>query len=140
MIFIKQELNNAYDRTQELTSEQLKEVLPKFTNNIDAIYIVTPIDKNKQPDLTPLIKASETVGKILKKVIYESTVYPGATEEECVPVLEKFSGLKYISTQTIHQSQITNHQKPMASIAVTHLKELTQVIKNIQLQKYLKYT
>ncbi|RYA23164.1 Vi polysaccharide biosynthesis protein VipA/TviB [Malaciobacter halophilus] len=109
------ELNNAYDRTQELTSEQLKEVLPKFnpsltnhklqiTNNIDAIsdcniYIITvptPIDKNKQPDLTPLIKASETVGKVLKKddiVIYESTVYPGATEEECVPVLEKFSNL-----------------------------------------------
>ncbi len=66
------------------------------------IYIVTvptpPIDKNKRPDLTPLIKASETVGKVLKKgdiVIYESTVYPGATEEDCVPVMEKLSGLKY---------------------------------------------
>lgn len=117
------ELNNAYDRTQELTSEQLKEVLPKFTpsltnhklqitNNIEDItsaniFIVTvptPIDKNKRPDLTPLIKASETIGKVLKPndiVIYESTVYPGATEEECVPVLEKFSGLKYISTETL---------------------------------------
>jgi UDP-N-acetyl-D-galactosamine dehydrogenase len=129
------ELNNAIDRTQELTSEQLKEVLPKFnptltnhklqiTNNIDEIsdcniYIVTvptPIDKHKKPDLTPLIKASETIGKVLKKddiVIYESTVYPGATEEECVPVLEKFSGLKYISTETLKdnsQFSIQNSQ------------------------------
>ncbi|MDY3331025.1 MAG: nucleotide sugar dehydrogenase, partial [Pelistega sp.] len=58
----------------------------------------TPIDEYKQPDLTPLVKASETIGKVLKKgdiVIYESTVYPGATEEVCVPVLEKVSGLKY---------------------------------------------
>jgi UDP-N-acetyl-D-galactosamine dehydrogenase len=111
------ELNQAHDRTLELSSEQLKEVLPAFnsilkthhlklTTNIEDIrdcniYIVTvptPIDKNKRPDLTPLIKASETVGKVLKPndiVIYESTVYPGATEEDCVPVLEKFSGLKF---------------------------------------------
>jgi len=111
------ELNQGYDRTLELSSNQLKEVLPAFnsklktynlqlTTNIEDIrdcniYIVTvptPIDKNKRPDLTPLIKASETVGKILKKddiVIYESTVYPGATEEDCVPVLEKFSNLKF---------------------------------------------
>ena len=65
------------------------------------IYIVTvptPVDKNNRPDLTPLYKASETVGKVLKKgdiVVYESTVYPGATEEECIPVLEKISGLKF---------------------------------------------
>ena len=65
------------------------------------IYIVTvptPIDENKHPDLTPLVKASETVGKVIKKgdiVIYESTVYPGATEEECLPVIEKVSGLKF---------------------------------------------
>ena len=111
------ELNNAEDRTLELSIEQLKEVLPKFnkelkthnlklTTDVNAIsdcniYIVTvptPIDKNKRPDLTPLIKASETIGKVLKKddiVIYESTVYPGATEEECVPVLEKFSSMKF---------------------------------------------
>lgn len=72
--------------------------------------VPTPIDKNKRPDLTPLIKASETVGKVLKPndiVIYESTVYPGATEEDCVPVLEKFSGLKYISTDTL---STINHQ------------------------------
>ena len=103
------ELNNAYDRTLELNEIQLQEALNndiKFTANTEDIkdcniYIITvptPIDKNKRPDLTPLIKASQTVGKILKKddiVIYESTVYPGATEEECVPVLEKFSNLKF---------------------------------------------
>lgn len=111
------ELSNAHDRTLELSSEQLKEVLPKYNDKLSTnflklttkleeiseanIYIVTvptPIDKHKKPDLTPLIKASETIGKVLKRddiVIYESTVYPGATEEDCVPVLEKFSGLKF---------------------------------------------
>ncbi len=103
------ELNQGYDRTLELSEAQVKEALNnkmKFTLNTDDIkdcniYIVTvptPIDKHKKPDLTPLIKASETIGKVLKKddiVIYESTVYPGATEEDCVPVLEKFSGLKF---------------------------------------------
>lgn len=103
------ELSSGHDRTLELNETQVKEALAngmKFTLNIDDIkdcniYIVTvptPIDKNKRPDLTPLIKASETIGKVLKKddiVIYESTVYPGATEEDCVPVLEKFSGLKF---------------------------------------------
>ena len=69
--------------------------------NLANFYIVTvptPTDKNKRPVLTPLIKASESVGKVLKKgdyVIYESTVYPGVTEDECVPVLEQFSGLKF---------------------------------------------
>ncbi|MEA3433727.1 MAG: nucleotide sugar dehydrogenase [Campylobacterota bacterium] len=103
------ELNNGIDRTLELSETQVKEALAnnmQFTNVLENIadcnvYIVTvptPIDKHKKPDLTPLIKASESIGKVLKKddiVIYESTVYPGATEEECVPVLEKFSGLKF---------------------------------------------
>ncbi|HOI32869.1 MAG TPA: nucleotide sugar dehydrogenase, partial [Bacteroidales bacterium] len=101
------ELRDGHDRTLETTSEDLKSAaqLQYSEALIDLqdcqIYIVTvptPIDKNKRPDLTPLIKASETVGKVLKKgdiVIYESTVYPGATEEDCVPVLEQFSGLKY---------------------------------------------
>jgi UDP-N-acetyl-D-galactosamine dehydrogenase len=69
-----------------------------FTCNCFIVTVPTPIDEHKRPDLTPLIKASETVGKVLKAgdiVIYESTVYPGCTEEDCVPVLEKFSGLKY---------------------------------------------
>ncbi len=66
--------------------------------NIYIITVPTPVDKNNRPDLGPLYKASETVGKVLKKgdiVVYESTVYPGVTEEECVPVLEKTSGLKF---------------------------------------------
>ncbi len=103
------ELNSGVDRTLELSETQVKEALAnnmQFTNVLEDIadcnvYIVTvptPIDKHKKPDLTPLIKASESIGKVLKKddiVIYESTVYPGATEEDCVPVLEKFSGLKF---------------------------------------------
>ncbi len=103
------ELNSGIDRTLELSKEQVKEALAhgmQFTNDLNAIadcniYIVTvptPIDKHKKPDLTPLLKASESIGKVLNKddiVIYESTVYPGATEEDCVPVLEKFSGLKF---------------------------------------------
>uniref|UniRef100_UPI00404791AC nucleotide sugar dehydrogenase n=1 Tax=Aliarcobacter sp. TaxID=2321116 RepID=UPI00404791AC len=103
------ELSSGYDRTLELNETQVNEAIKngmKFTLDINDIkdcniYIVTvptPIDKNKRPDLTPLIKASETIGKVLKKddiVIYESTVYPGATEEDCVPILEKFSNLKF---------------------------------------------
>ncbi|MBC9072313.1 Vi polysaccharide biosynthesis UDP-N-acetylglucosamine C-6 dehydrogenase TviB [Thauera sp. CAU 1555] len=66
--------------------------------NVFIVTVPTPIDEHKRPDLTPLIKASETVGRVLKRgdvVIYESTVYPGATEEDCVPVLERLSGLKF---------------------------------------------
>ena len=104
------------DSTLEVSDEVLQKVLvTDFTNNQKGLlcssaiediaacnyYIVTvptPVDKNNRPDLTPLYKSSETVGKVLKKgdvVIYESTVYPGVTEEECVPVLEKISGLKF---------------------------------------------
>ena len=103
------ELSEGHDRTLELSDDQVQEAIDNgmvFTNRVEDIedcniYIVTvptPIDKHKKPDLTPLIKASETIGKVLKKgdiVIYESTVYPGATEEECVPVLERESGLKF---------------------------------------------
>jgi len=103
------ELSQGYDRTLELTSDELKEALRcgiSFSTNLEdmrscTIFIVTvptPIDASNRPDLTPLIKASETVGAVLKQgdiVIYESTVYPGATEEVCVPVLEKVSGLVF---------------------------------------------
>ena len=101
------ELENGHDRTLEVESEDLaKAIKLQYTSDITDLkkcnyYIVTvptPIDKNKRPDLSPLIKASETVGKVLSAgdiVIYESTVYPGATEEECVPVLEKYSGLAF---------------------------------------------
>lgn len=103
------ELNSGFDRTLELTNEQVTESLKNgmlFTTNLEEvkgcnIYIVTvptPIDDNNEPDLTPLVKSSQSVGTILKKddiVIYESTVYPGVTEEICVPELEKASGLKF---------------------------------------------
>ena len=103
------ELNSGFDRTLELTSEQVKESIEngmKFVTNInDAkdcnIYIVTvptPIDNANEPDLTPIVKSTESVGKVLKKddiVIYESTVYPGVTEEVCVPILEEQSGMKF---------------------------------------------
>lgn len=115
-------LNTGHDSTLEVDDDNLQKVLltnpqhanrnPQYatglflTTNINdihdsQIYIVTvptPIDENKRPDLTPLIRASETIGKVIKKgdiVIYESTVYPGATEEECLPVIEKVSGLKF---------------------------------------------
>ena len=101
------ELKAGNDFTLETTQEELATArLLAYTTNLDDLrgcncYIVTvptPIDEHKRPDLTPLIKASETVGKVLKKgdiVIYESTVYPGCTEEDCVPVLENCSGLKF---------------------------------------------
>lgn len=109
------ELNKGIDATLEIENEVLKAVLKDTnsktiglfcTNDLKEIelcnyYIVTvptPVDKHNKPDLTPLYKASETVAKVLKKgdiVIYESTVYPGVTEDECVPVLEKISGLKF---------------------------------------------
>jgi len=101
------ELRAGHDSTLECSDDNLKAadqlVYTHVLNEIkDAqIYIVTvptPVDQANRPDMTPLIKASETVGKVLKPgdiVIYESTVYPGATEEVCVPVLEKFSGLKF---------------------------------------------
>ena len=109
------ELSKGIDATLEVESNALKSVLKSYqdeniglfcSSNLNDIkncnyYVVTvptPIDKNNRPDLTPLYKSSETVGKVLKKgdiVIYESTVYPGATEDECIPVLEKTSGLKF---------------------------------------------
>ena len=99
------DLKNSIDTTLETTAQDLKDAIHlSYTTNLEdikdcEIYIVTvptPIDKHKRPDLTPLEKSSEAVGSILKKgdiVIYESTVYPGATEEVCVPILERHSGL-----------------------------------------------
>ena len=116
------ELNNAYDHTLELDESQMKEALANgmtFTADLDEmadcnVYIVTvptPIDSSNRPDLAPLVKSSESVGKVLKAgdiVIYESTVYPGVTEEVCVPVLEKVSGLKYISSENNSKLNIEN--------------------------------
>jgi len=109
------ELNKGNDFTLEVSPEDLNKVLSQDVNgdtglfcssnledlktcNFYVVTVPTPVDKHNRPDLTPLYKASETVGKVLKKgdiVVYESTVYPGVTEEECVPVLEKISGLKF---------------------------------------------
>ena len=109
------ELNSGKDSTLEVEDELLKSVLKTSSSDAEGLYcstsmddikdcdyfvvtVPTPVDKNNRPDLTPLYKSSETVGKVLKKgdiVIYESTVYPGVTEEECVPVLERVSGLKF---------------------------------------------
>jgi UDP-N-acetyl-D-glucosamine/UDP-N-acetyl-D-galactosamine dehydrogenase len=109
------ELRNGHDGTLEVEDEILKSVLIPNINEVKGLFcsfelkdikdcnyyiitVPTPVDKNNRPDLTPLFKASETVGKVLKKgdiVVYESTVYPGATEEECIPVLEKISGLQF---------------------------------------------
>ncbi len=102
-----QELRSGQDRTLETTPEELANAtqLRFITDsasmaacNVFIVTVPTPIDKANRPDLTPLVKASEAVGTVLKQgdlVIYESTVYPGATEEVCVPVLEKFSGKKF---------------------------------------------
>ena len=109
------ELMKGIDLTLEVEEELLHSVLKTTSDNRSGLYcsinlddirdcnyyivtVPTPVDKNNRPDLTPLFKASETVGKVIKKgdiVIYESTVYPGATEEDCIPVIEKTSGLKF---------------------------------------------
>ena len=102
-------LNHGHDSTLEVSNDLLQEALMngfRCTTLLDDIkdcnfYIVavpTPVDKNNHPDLTPLIEASMTVGKVISAgdiVVYESTVYPGVTEEECLPIVEKYSGLKY---------------------------------------------
>ncbi|WP_407533724.1 nucleotide sugar dehydrogenase [Elizabethkingia miricola] len=111
------DLNDGFDDTLEVSNELLQSSLisynPSFNEkglyctsvlsdiedaNIFIVTVPTPVDKNNRPDLTPLIKASETVGRVIKKgdiVIYESTVYPGATEEDCIPIVEKTSGMKF---------------------------------------------
>lgn len=104
-----QELKNGHDKTLEVDDDDLKIALSKnlkFSSNLInlkeynffIIAVPTPVDKNNRPNLTPLLKASQSVGSVLKKddiVVYESTVYPGATEEKCVPELEKISNLKF---------------------------------------------
>jgi len=100
-------LKAGHDVTLEVSDDELREASQLSYSadkadlagcNVFIVTVPTPIDEHKKPDLTPLIKASETIGGVLKKgdiVIYESTVYPGATEEDCVPVLERVSGLKF---------------------------------------------
>ena len=112
-----EELKTGIDHTLEVEEDLLRSVLKTVSDNRPGLYcscdsedirdcnyyivtVPTPVDKNNRPDLTPLYKASETVGKVIGRgdiVIYESTVYPGATEEDCIPVIEKTSGLKFNS-------------------------------------------
>lgn len=101
------ELKSGRDHTLEVSAEDLTQATyltysssldDLKTANFFIVTVPTPIDEHRQPDLTPLIKASETLGKVVKSgdiVVYESTVYPGATEEDCIPVIEKISGLKF---------------------------------------------
>jgi UDP-N-acetyl-D-glucosamine/UDP-N-acetyl-D-galactosamine dehydrogenase len=101
------ELKNAYDRTREVENDELKKsVKLAYSSDVNdlksvnyfIVTVPTPVDDSKKPDLKPLESASKTVGKVLKKgdiVIYESTVFPGCTEEVCVPILEQVSGLKF---------------------------------------------
>lgn len=109
------QLMSGCDRTLEVEESILRSVLKKKTDDTNGLYcssdlndirdcnyyivtVPTPVDKNNRPDLTPLYRASETIGKVIGNddiVIYESTVYPGATEDDCIPVVEKMSGLKF---------------------------------------------
>lgn len=109
------ELKQGFDRTGEVTSDELTAAEILFTDSVDELKLAdfhivavpTPVDDANQPDLTPMLKASETVGRALKKgdvVVYESTVYPGVTEEECVPILERVSGLSCGSDFTVGYS------------------------------------
>ena len=122
------ELMSGVDSTLEVENEVLQSVLVEkapeekglfCSDSIEDIkdcnyYIVTvptPVDKNNRPVLIPLVKASETVGAVLKEgdiVVYESTVYPGATEEDCVPVLERVSGLKFLTKEAIFEESADN--------------------------------
>lgn len=156
-----EELNQGTDHTLEVDDEVLQAVLVKenpFTsdsnglycsNNLDDIkeaniYVVTvptPVDKHNRPDLTPLYKSSETVGKILSKgdiVIYESTVYPGVTEEECIPVLEKVSGLKFnedffagYSPERINPGDKEHTVEKILKVTSGSTPEIGEVVNNI---------
>ena len=98
-------MRQGIDPSNELTKEEFENRDIHFTNSLDELreakfFIVavpTPVDQHNVPDLTPVKKASETIGRVIKKgdyVVFESTVYPGCTEEDCLPIIEKISGLK----------------------------------------------
>lgn len=152
-----EELNNGHDSTLEVSDKNLKAVLNPKENQIGLklscdvkdiancnVYIVTvptPVDINKRPVLTPLIKASETIGGILTKddiVIYESTVYPGVTEDECVPVLEKTSGLKFnqdfycgYSPERINPGDKQHTVANILKVTSGSTKEIGEIVNNL---------
>lgn len=146
------QLSAGHDDTLELSDGLLKEALEKdltFSCNIDDIkdcnvYIVavpTPVDENNKPDLTPLYRASETVGKVISKgniVIYESTVYPGVTEEECIPVVEKISGLRYnenffagYSPERINPGDKTHTVENIKKVTSGSTSEIADIVDNL---------
>ena len=149
-------LNSGNDFTLEITSKELKSAIYlSCTSNIEdikdcKIYIITvptPIDKNKQPDLDPLKKSSAIIGKVLKKgdiVIYESTVYPGATEEVCVPILEHYSGLKFnqgfycgYSPERINPGDKKHRLTNITKVTSGSTPEIATLVDNLYQDNYL---
>ena len=145
-----EELSAGFDKTKESNAEQIKSAINlKFSSQIEEIkscnvFIVTvptPIDQFKAPDLRPLIKATQMLGKILKKgdlVIYESTVYPGCTEEDCVPVLQKESGLVFnidffcgYSPERINPGDKINTLTKIKKVTSGSTKEIAEVVDNL---------
>lgn len=143
-------LRSGHDHTLEVTESELESAkLLQFSHQVAdlqecQIFIVTvptPIDQYRQPDLTPLIKASETIGKVLKKgdiVIYESTVYPGATEEDCVPVLERVSGLTFnqdffagYSPERINPGDKTHRVTNIRKVTSGSTPEIAQIVDDL---------
>jgi UDP-N-acetyl-D-galactosamine dehydrogenase len=145
-----EELLKGFDKTLEVSQEQLSGLKNlKFTSNSADLekcnfYIITvptPVDNHKQPNLLPLYSASETVGRVLKVgdiVVYESTVYPGATEDDCVPVLEKISGFKLnidfhvgYSPERINPGDKTRGVKDIQKITSGSTKESAKYIDEV---------
>lgn len=147
-----EQLSSGHDDTLELSDELLGKAIENgltFSCNINDIkdcniYIVavpTPVDENNKPDLTPLYKASETVGKVIANgdiVVYESTVYPGVTEEECIPVVEKISGLKYnedffagYSPERINPGDKTHTVENIKKVTSGSKPEITDIVDNL---------
>lgn len=149
------ELSRGYDRTLEADEAELKALISDEKNpfrfsadvndikdcNVYIVTVPTPINEYKSPDLTPLKKASEMVGKVLSRndiVIYESTVYPGCTEEDCVPVLEKFSGMKFnedffcgYSPERINPGDKVNTLTKIKKVTSGSTPEIAEVVNNL---------
>lgn len=144
------ELNNGYDNTLEVSESQLNQASNLTYSsegndlkecNFFIVTVPTPIDEFKQPNLEPLIKASSTIGKVLKRgdiVVYESTVYPGATEEVCIPILEKVSGLKFnldfyvgYSPERINPGDKDRHVTNIKKITSGSTPEAADLIDNV---------
>lgn len=144
------ELNQHQDHTLEVTSEELKQAMHLSCTtslsllkecNFFIVTVPTPIDNVNRPDLLPLQKASETIGKVLKKgdiVVYESTVYPGATEEVCIPILEKESGLKFnvdffagYSPERINPGDKVNTLTKIKKITSGSTPEIAEVVDSV---------